>query len=111
MISWSGDEMNLLALGCFIVANLVLCTAVGLAAIWWFRVGRAQLGLTGPGTPPPNRSESGWSGPELVLAERFARGDIDEPEYRRRLETLRTASGGPPTNVDPHPVCPVPHLD
>ena len=99
MISWSGDEMNLLALGCFIVASLVLCIAVGLATIWWFRVGLAQLGVKGTGSP--NRSESGWSGPELILAERFARGDIDEPEYRRRLETLRTASGGPPTNDCP----------
>ena len=31
---------------------------------------------------------------EQVLAERFARGEIDEEEYRRRLDTLR-ASGGP----------------
>jgi putative membrane protein len=28
--------------------------------------------------------------PEDVLAERFARGEIDEEEYRRRLETLRS---------------------
>ena len=28
--------------------------------------------------------------PEQLLAERFARGDIEEDEYRRRLETLRT---------------------
>jgi len=26
---------------------------------------------------------------EQVLAERFARGEIDEEEYRRRLDTLR----------------------
>lgn len=31
--------------------------------------------------------------PEQLLAERFARGDIDEEEYRRRLATLR--SSGP----------------
>lgn len=30
--------------------------------------------------------------PEQVLAERFARGEIDEDEYRRRLETLHSAS-------------------
>jgi putative membrane protein len=34
--------------------------------------------------------------PEQLLAERFARGEIDEEEYRRRLDTLR-ASGGPVT--------------
>jgi putative membrane protein len=27
--------------------------------------------------------------PEDLLAERFARGEIDEQEYRQRLETLR----------------------
>jgi putative membrane protein len=31
--------------------------------------------------------------PERLLAERFARGEIDEEEYRRRLEALRTADG------------------
>ena len=29
--------------------------------------------------------------PEQVLAERFARGEVDEEEYRRRLDTLRGA--------------------
>ena len=27
--------------------------------------------------------------PEVILAERFARGEIDDEEYRRRLEVLR----------------------
>jgi putative membrane protein len=34
------------------------------------------------------------SSPEQLLAERFARGEIDEPEYRHRLEVLRS-SGRP----------------
>ncbi|WP_316742032.1 SHOCT domain-containing protein [Streptomyces sp. MK7] len=43
-----------------------------------------------PGSPPP----SGWGGgqnrgAENLLAERFARGEIDEDEYRRRLALLR----------------------
>jgi putative membrane protein len=33
-------------------------------------------------------------GTEAILAERFARGEIDEEEYRSRLRTLR---GGQPT--------------
>ncbi|HJT04716.1 MAG TPA: SHOCT domain-containing protein [Pseudonocardiaceae bacterium] len=32
------------------------------------------------------------STPEQVLAERFARGEIDEQEYRQRLDTLRGVS-------------------
>ncbi len=31
--------------------------------------------------------------PEQVLAERFARGEVDEEEFHRRLETLRAAAG------------------
>ena len=38
-------------------------------------------------TSPPQRHT-----PEQVLAERFARGDIDEEEYSRRLDTLRDHS-------------------
>jgi len=30
---------------------------------------------------------------EQVLAERFARGDLDEEEYHRRLDTLRRSGG------------------
>ena len=33
-----------------------------------------------PAPPPP---------PEQILAERFARGEIDQDEYHRRLATLR----------------------
>jgi putative membrane protein len=33
--------------------------------------------------------------PEQVLAERFARGEIDEEEYRRRLAVLREERAGP----------------
>jgi putative membrane protein len=31
--------------------------------------------------------------PERLLAERFARGEVDEEEYRRALEVLRAAAG------------------
>ncbi len=55
---------------------------------------------------------AGWGGPwgptapwaaaqaaksaESVLAERFARGDIEEAEYRARLEVLRSQQPQPP---------------
>ncbi|MFI9626030.1 SHOCT domain-containing protein [Streptomyces sp. NPDC052042] len=41
-----------------------------------------------PGPPP---GEAGWGGrrAEDLLAERFARGEIDDEEYRRRLTVLR----------------------
>ena len=46
-------------------------------------------GTKGPGaTPPPQGDEA-----ERILGERFARGEIDADEYRRRLEVLRGGSG------------------
>jgi putative membrane protein len=44
------------------------------------------LGRGGRQAPPP-----GWQSrptPEQILAERFARGEIDDQEYRQRLDTL-----------------------
>ncbi|WP_406499932.1 hypothetical protein OG936_35635 [Streptomyces sp. NBC_00846] len=42
-----------------------------------------------PGSPPSG--EHGWGGrrAEDLLAERFARGEIGEDEYKRRLALLR----------------------
>jgi putative membrane protein len=44
-------------------------------------------GMRDAGGPGPG---SGRTRAEEVLAERFARGEIDEDEYKRRLELLRT---------------------
>jgi putative membrane protein len=35
------------------------------------------------------RGQSSSANPEQILAERYARGEIDDEEYRRRLDTLR----------------------
>jgi len=44
-----------------------------------------------PPTPaPPTPTPHPPSSAEQLLAERFARGEIDEEEYRRRLQVLRT---------------------
>ena len=48
----------------------------------------------GPGAYGP-WAASGAASAESVLSERYARGDIDEKEYRARLEVLR-ATGTPP---------------
>jgi putative membrane protein len=40
------------------------------------------------GEPPAHRS----GGPERILAERLARGEIDVEEYERRLEALHPTS-------------------
>ena len=61
---------------------LVILLVVGLVGRRWRRTG-------GPGWGPAASGES-------VLAERFARGDIDEVEYRARLEVLRANRDAPP---------------
>ncbi|MDX2648788.1 SHOCT domain-containing protein, partial [Streptomyces sp. PA03-1a] len=38
--------------------------------------------------------------PMQVLADRFARGEIDEEEYRRRLATLRGSDADPHSPED-----------
>ena len=43
--------------------------------------------------PEPPATPSGPPGAEEILAERFARGEIDADEYRERLDVLRHGSG------------------
>lgn len=43
---------------------------------------------TGHGTEHPTGSDMSWPA-EGVLTERFARGEIDEDEFRRRMTLLR----------------------
>jgi putative membrane protein len=40
---------------------------------------------------PAGQADEARPSPERLLAERFARGEIDEDEYRRRLATLTGA--------------------
>ncbi len=55
---------------------------------------RWRRGMAGPGYGYPGGHPRGQAGGETrsaekTLAERFAQGDIDEVEYRARLEVLR----------------------
>ncbi len=60
-----------------------------------------------PGWGGPGVYGNGWAGPsgsteaEKTLAERFAQGDIDEVEYRARLEVLRANRPGPTPPTPP----------
>jgi putative membrane protein len=51
------------------------------------------------------RPRRGWAGPhpgsrsEQILAERFARGELDEQEYHQRLRVLRGLPGEPPAGT------------
>jgi putative membrane protein len=70
----------------------------GMALSWILLLGLIVLGVlllvrlgrrTSDSPTAPARESA-----EQVLAERFARGEIDEDEYRRRLATLRGAGTG-----------------
>jgi putative membrane protein len=63
---------------------------VGMAVLWGLLITLAVVlvrGLNRPAGP----ADGPRSSPERLLAERFARGEIDEDEYRRRLATLTGA--------------------
>ena len=51
---------------------------------------RGYAGGTGPDGPPGTAPGQAPAAAEQILSERFARGEIDEEEYRRRLATLRS---------------------
>ncbi|MBN9606674.1 MAG: hypothetical protein J0G30_08695 [Actinomycetales bacterium] len=72
--------------------GLILALVIVLA-----RRGRRGWGY-GPGYAHggPWASAQAARNAETVLAERYAQGDIDEKEYRARLEVLRASAPQPP---------------
>jgi putative membrane protein len=79
-----------------VVIILIIVFAIGGRRRRWARWNAMGQGGFGPG------GFGHWGGgasraAETTLAERFAQGDIDEKEYRARLEVLRA------NNAMPHP--------
>jgi putative membrane protein len=65
-------------------------------APWWGPGGPGR-GVAGPGVTRPAWGTAGnpeAETAERILAERYARGEISEEEYRSRLEVLRQAAAG-----------------
>ncbi len=88
---WYGDHMTGWGYAYGIVSMIlfwgVLIVAV-IAAVRYLSRGRHE---GSPAEPPAPASQPPVA--EQVLAERFARGEIDADEYRQRLDTLRDGSG------------------
>lgn len=74
---WFGDgTLNGWGYALMTMSMIVFWGLVIYSVVWLVRSpGRDGRADTGPA-------------PEDLLAERFARGEIDEPEYRQRLEVL-----------------------
>lgn len=75
-MGWWGYVLMILSMVLF--SGLVVAGIVALARY----AGRG--GQQGGPTPPAQTAQTA----QQVLAERFARGEIDEDEYRRRLQIL-----------------------
>jgi putative membrane protein len=81
-----GSGMNGWGYAFMMIILLVFCAVVIVGAVALVRyLGRDGQRSPAPPQPPPSPS------PERLLGERFARGEIDEEEYRRRLAVLRGA--------------------
>lgn len=70
--------------------------SLGMLVFWGLVIAGFVLLFRSLNRPTEHRDDSAPSAPrtaEQLLAERFARGEMDEEEYRRRLRILR--DGGP----------------
>ena len=80
----------------FLIPLFWILLIVALFAIFGRRRRHWMRGGYGP------HSQYGWqhaqaaAGAEQVLSQRYANGDIDEKEYRARLEVLRSSAPVPP---------------
>lgn len=81
-----------LAMAVLMVVFWGLVIAGVIAVVHYARGGRPSgaAGWHGPAVPPGG--QTGRARAEDLLHERFARGEIDEDEYRRRLALLREHS-------------------
>jgi putative membrane protein len=84
MMYWYGSGMSGWGYALMTISMVLFWGAViaGIVALVRYAGRSGQQGAA-PSAPPP--------APERLLAERFARGEIDEEEYRRRLAALRGA--------------------
>lgn len=82
MMWWYGPGMGGWGFGLMTVSTVLLWVLIILGLIALVRHLRTSS----------NRAPQARPAPEELLAERFARGEIDEQEYRRRLDTLHGGS-------------------
>lgn len=91
MMYWYGDHMSGWGYAFGIIGMILFWGVLILAVVALIRyVGRSREEQPPP--PPPPAAPPQPPTAEQVLAERFARGEIDADEYRQRLETLRAPS-------------------
>jgi putative membrane protein len=82
MMNWYGTGMSGWGYGLMTVSMLLFWGLVIAGIVILVR-------YVGSNTRQTSNTQPGQSSPERILAERFARGDIDNDEYRRRMDTIR----------------------
>jgi putative membrane protein len=96
MMYWYGSGMSGWGYALMTISMVLFWGAVIFGIVALVR----YLGRGGPQAGEPAQQAT----PERLLAERFARGEIDEDEYNRRLTALRTAGhAGAPANGQTRP--------
>lgn len=90
----SGWGYGFMAISMLLFWGLVILAGVALVR-YLIRADQRSGGSPTTPTAPPTVPRTGSSA-EDVLAERFARGEIDTEEYERRLATLRGATRSAP---------------
>lgn len=82
MVYWHDNDMG---------AWGVTLMTISIVLFWVLLVAGivALVRYLGRGTPNDSFPRPERRAPEQILAERFAHGEIDADEYRRRLDTLR----------------------
>ncbi len=89
---WYGHGMGGWGFGLMTFSFLLFWALVVVAIVLLVRhFGRGAGHQGGPFPPGPYGTHASTA--EQLLAERFARGEIDEEEYQRRLNTLRASTG------------------
>lgn len=83
MMNWYGNGMNGWGYGLMTISMLLFWALVitGIVVVVRYLSSHGRLTST---------AQPGHHTPEQILAERFARGDIDVEEYRQRTEVLRS---------------------
>lgn len=88
MMFWSDHDMGGWGYAGMTIGMVLFWVLIIAAIVALVRFGTgATPARTIPQYPPYGES------PEQLLAARFARGEIDEPEYQQRLGVLRAAAG------------------
>ena len=84
MMFWFGNDVSGWGYALMIVSMVLFWSLIIASIVAVFR----YLGR-GPQPPTSPSLDGNRPAPEQVLAERFARGEIDEAEYQQKLETMR----------------------